>query len=228
MDKKTKNNLVVGGAFAVVAGYFGYRYFKKKSDAKKAAAAEAAAKAAAKTSASGTTGGQTTGGGTGYAGPTPYQKKVMTLQTRLGISVDGDPGFTSLSQTNLTVASWFPVTYAKLGNVSPSNIDSYLALGTKKETGINRASEILTALNAGKTAIIRLGGDAGAMYFDTSSNSYKATGGVLTILPGTQFTKADLLAPLSSSFWVVKLPYKFGTYKRFVAINPSTWDIYTV
>jgi hypothetical protein len=214
-----------------VAGYFGYRAIKKARD-KKAAAKEAAerAKNEAEKKASATTGGATTGGGTTYQGPSPYQQKVMTLQTRLGIGVDGDPGFTSNSQTNRTVASWFPVTYAKLGNVSISNIDSYLALGTKKEfqTSAARATQILAALNSGQKATIRLGGDGFAMFFDTSQNAYRTTGGSLTVLPGTTFVRGDIVSTGNPNFWVVNLPYKFGgTSKRLIAINPSTWDIFT-
>jgi hypothetical protein len=226
-----QKNIIIGAAVLGVAGYFGYRALKKAKD-KKAAEREAAerAKNEAEKKGSATTGGGTTGGGTTYQGPSPYQQKVMTLQTRLGIGVDGNPGFTANSQTNRTVASWFPITYARLGNVSMLNIDSYLALGTKKEfqSSAARATQILTALNAGQKATLRLGGDASAMFFDSSANSYRATGGLLTILPGTPFVKSDVVSSSSPNFWIVNLPYKFGgTGKRLVAINPSTWDIFT-
>ena len=224
-----QKNIIIGAAVLGVAGYFGYRAIKKAKD-KKAAAKEAAerAKNEAEKKGSSTTGGGTTGGGTTYQGPSPYQQKVMTLQTRLGIGVDGNPGTTALSQTNRTVAMWFPVSFMKLGLVSPSNIDSYLALGTKRESLVSRASQILTALNAGQKATIRQGGDGGAMFFDTSSNSYRTTGNFLTILPGTTFVKSDVVSSSNPNFWIVNLPYKFGgTSKRLVAINPSTWDIFT-
>ena len=224
-----QKNIIIGSAVLGVVGYFGYRALKKAKD-KKAAEREAAerAKNEADKKGSATTGGGTTGGGTTYQGPSPYQQKVMTLQTRLGIGVDGDPGFTANSQTNRTVASWFPITYARLGNVSPSNIDSYLALGTRRESLISRATQILTALNSGKKATIRLGGDASAMFFDSSANSYRATGGLLNILPGTTFVLSDVESSSNPNFWIVNLPYKFGgTSKRLVAINPSTWDIFT-
>ena len=229
-----KKNIIIGAAVLGVAGYFGYRAIKKARD-KKAAAKEAAEKAKneAEKKGSSTTGGATTGGGTTYQGPTPYQQKVMTLQTRLGIGVDGDPGYTAGSQTNKTVASWFPLTYAKLGNVSPNNIDSYLALGTKKETATTapsgtRASQILASLNQMKTATIRTGGEAMAMFFDASANQYKSTGTTLTILPGTTFANYHIVSSGNPNFWIVKLPYKFGgTDRRIVAINPQTWDIFT-
>jgi hypothetical protein len=224
-----QKNIIIGAAVLGVAGYFGYRALKKAKD-KKAAEREAAerAKNEAEKKGSATTGGGTTGGGTTYQGPSPYQQKVMTLQTRLGIGVDGNPGTTALSQTNRTVASWFPITYLRLGNVSPSNIDSYLALGTKRESLISRATQILTALNLGQKATLRLGGDASAMFFDSSANSYRSTGGLLTILPGTTFVKSDVVSSSNPNFWIVNLPYKFGgTGKRLVAINPSTWDIFT-
>jgi hypothetical protein len=224
-----QKNIIIGAAIVGVAGYFGYRAIKKARDKKRLEAEAAArAKAEAEKKASGTTGGGTTGGGTTYQGPTPYQQKVMSLQTRLGIGVDGDPGYTANSQTNKAVASWFPLTYARLGNVSPSNIDAYLSLGTRRESTINRAAQIWTSISNGATGTIRLGGDAFAIYKDASSNSYKTTGGVLTILPGTTFRASDVIARISDSYWVISLPYKFGgTSRRWVWINPQTWDIFT-
>lgn len=230
-----QKNIIIGAAIAGVAGYFGYRAIKKARD-KKRLEAEAAAKAKseAEKKASGTTGGGTTGGGTTYQGPTPYQQKVMSLQTRLGIGVDG---FTTLvggnpsdSQTNKAVASWFPLTYARLGNVSPSNIDAYLALGTRRETAQTgtRAAQILASLNQGKTATIRTGGEAAALFYDASAGQYKSTGNTLTILPGTTFANYHILSSGNPNFWIVRLPYKFGgTDRRIVAINPQTWDIFT-
>ena len=224
-----QKNIIIGAAIVGVAGYFGYRAIKKARDKKRLEAEAAArAKAEAEKKASGTTGGGTTGGGTTYQGPTPYQQKVMSLQTRLGIGVDGDPGYTANSQTNKAVASWFPLTYARLGNVSPSNIDAYLALGTRRESTVNRAAQIWTSVSNGATATIRVGGDAFAIYKDASSNSFKTTGGSLTILPGTTFRAADVIARISDSYWVISLPYKFGgTSRRWVWINPQTWDIFT-
>lgn len=228
-----QKNIIIGAAIVGVAGYFGYRAIKKARDKKRLETEAAArARAEAEKTGGGTTGGGTTGGGTTYQGPTPYQQKVMSLQTRLGIGVDGFTtivgGNPSDSQTNKTVKMWFPVTYAKLGNVSPNNIDAYLALGTRRESTIDRAAQIWTSLTSGKTATIRVGGDALAMFLDASSNSYKATGGSLTILPGTTFKSSDVIARLSNSMWIVSLPYKFGgTAKRWVWINPQTWDIFT-
>lgn len=224
-----QKNIIIGAAIVGVAGYFGYRAIKKARDKKRLEAEAAAkAKAEAEKTGGGTTGGGTTGGGTTYQGPSPYQQKVMSLQTRLGIGVDGDPGYTANSQTNKAVASWFPVTYARLGNVSPSNIDAYLALGTRRESTINRAAQIWTSVSNGATGTIRVGGDAFAIYKDASSNSFKTTGGVLTILPGTTFRASDVIARISDSYWVISLPYKFGgTSRRWVWINPQTWDIFT-
>ena len=226
-----QKNIIIGAAIVGVAGYFGIRAIKKARDKKRLEAEAAArAKAEAEKKASGTTGGGTTGGGTTYQGPTPYQQKVMSLQTRLGIGVDGDPGYTANSQTNKTVASWFPLTYARLGNVSPTNIDAYLALGTRRETAQTgtRAAQILASLNQGKTATIRTGGEAGALFFDASAGHYKSTGTTLTILPGTTFANYHIISSGNPNFWIVKLPYKFGgTDRRIVAINPQTWDIFT-
>ena len=225
-----QKNIIIGAAIVGVAGYFGYRAIKKARDRKRAEAE--ALRAEQEKKGGETTGGGTTGGGTTFQGPTEYQKKVMTLQARLGISVDGITTIVgqpaSNSQTNRTVASWFPATYARLGNVSPANIDAYLALGTRRESTIDRAAQIWTSISSGKTATVRIGGDALAMFLDASSNSYKATGGSLTILPGTTFRSSDVVARLSNSMWIINLPYKFGgTSKRLVWINPQTWDIFT-
>ena len=226
-----QKNIIIGAAIVGVAGYFGIRAIKKARDKKRLEAEAAArAKAEAEKTGGGTTGGGTTGGGTTYQGPTPYQQKVMSLQTRLGIGVDGDPGYTANSQTNKAVASWFPVTYARLGNVSASNIDAYLSLGTRRETAQTgtRAAQILASLNQGKTATIRTGGEAGALFYDASAGRYKSTGNTLTILPGTTFANYHIVSSGNPNFWIVKLPYKFGgTDRRIVAINPQTWDIFT-
>lgn len=230
-----QKNIVIGAAIVGVAGYFGYRAIKKARDKKRLEAEAAAkAKAEAEKTGGGTTGGGTTGGGTTYQGPTEYQKKVMSLQTRLGVGVDGFTtivgGNPSDSQTNKAVASWFPLTYARLGNVSPSNIDAYLALGTRRETAQTgtRAAQILASLNQLKTATIRTGGEAIALFYDASAGQYKSTGNTLTILPGTTFANYHIISSGNPNFWIVKLPYKFGgTDRRIVAINPQTWDIFT-
>lgn len=124
-----KENLYIIGAVAAVAGYFGYRYFKKKK-AENAASLEAAlkAKAEAEKSAGGTTGGSTTGGGVIYQGPTPYQRDVMKLQATVGTAIDGIVG----PATNKAVEEYYPNSYMTYGPVTPMNIPIYLSLKARE------------------------------------------------------------------------------------------------
>ena len=209
-----QKNIVIGAAIVGIAGYFGYRAIKKARDKKKAEAEAAAkAKAEAEKKGGGTTGGATTGGGTTYQGPTPYQQKVMTLQTRLGIGVDGDPGYTAGSQTNKTVASWFPVTYAKLGNVSVYNIDSYLALGTKKETATTAPSGTTNFYSAfrNKTfAKVQKEIRTSAYFYDAGTNLYKPTGGSFVVKGGETIYWSNV-TELASGDFIAKVPTYDGS-----------------
>lgn len=206
-----QKNIIIGAAIVGVAGYFGYRAIKKARDKKKAEAEAAAkAKAEAEKKASGTTGGGTTGGGTTYQGPSPYQQKVMSLQTRLGIGVDGDPGYTANSQTNKAVASWFPVTYARLGNVSPSNIDAYLALGTKKETQQAPATNFYTAFRNKTFAKVQRDVRTSAYFYDAGTNSWKPTGGTFVVKSGETVYFGNV-TELTSGNFIAKVPTYDGS-----------------
>lgn len=239
-----QKNIIIGAAIVGVAGYLGYRAIKKARAAKKAAE-EAKAKAEAEKKAGATTGGATTGGGTGYQGPTEYQQKVMTLQTRLGIGVDGNPGTTMYSQTNLTTRSWFPLTFAKLGPVSPSNIDAYLALGTKKEPKpapppqyTDKVKKLKDALDQGRT--LRINTQYAISYLQKlkpdGSAFQNVPGLTFEIQPGATFTKDELLSSNLPYFWVVELPtskaFRNGNFlnltggsTQLLAINPNALDI---
>lgn len=216
-----QKNIIIGAAIVGVAGYFGYRAIKKARDKKRLEAEAAAkAKAEAEKKASGTTGGGTTGGGTTYQGPTLYQQKVMSLQTRLGIGVDG---FTTLvggnpsdSQTNKAVASWFPLTYARLGNVSPSNIDAYLALGTKKETQQAPTTKqapttnFFTAFRNKTFAKVLRDVRTSAYFYDAGTNSWKPTGGNFVVKSGETVYFSNV-TELTSGNFIARVPTYDGS-----------------
>jgi hypothetical protein len=179
---KTENAILAGLGVAI-AGFFGYRYYKRKKDEKEAAIeAEKAAKAAQ--AAPPPSGGVTTQ----PVGYSDYQKKVMKLQTILGVAVDGNPK----DQTNGKVKEWYPNLYKTLGNVSPSNIDQYLA--AKRETtstsSAARVQEIWDAMGSGTPATVRIDTTVTGFYFDSSSNNYKSTGGYFIVLRGTKIYKS--------------------------------------
>lgn len=107
-----KENAILAGLGIAIAGFFGYRYYKKKQQQKKTAVAEPEDQFI-EFDVNFTKGGYT-----------PYQKKVMDLQAWLGVAVDGIAG----PQTNGALQKKLPNTFSNLGPVSNSNIDKYIAL----------------------------------------------------------------------------------------------------
>jgi hypothetical protein len=111
--KKNEKNILTGIAVAA-AGFLAYRFYKIKKEK------EAEKKDDVIRIEQGTT--------TGYpgpnTGPTDYQKKVMELQSWLGVAVDGIPG----PQTNGALSKKLSMTYSLVGPISEKNIDQYLAL----------------------------------------------------------------------------------------------------
>lgn len=55
---------------------------------------------------------------------TPYQRKVIDLQTFLGVAVDGKAG----PQTNMALQKRAPLAYKTYGAIAPTNVDYYKAL----------------------------------------------------------------------------------------------------
>ena len=115
--KKNEKNILTGVGIAL-AGFFAYRYYQKKKAAKQAEVVKEEAKKAE------TSPNKTTGYPGPYTGPSEYQKKVMELQSWLGVAVDGIPG----PQTNGALSKKLSVTYSLVGPISPANVDQYLAL----------------------------------------------------------------------------------------------------
>lgn len=176
-----KDNAILIGVGVAIAGFFGYRYYQRKRDEKAAKEKEAEEAKKAVTPA------PTTGGVSSQpVGFTPYQKKVMALQTKLGIAVDGNPGKGEGSQTNMTVKSWFPTLYASLGNVSPANVDQYIA--AKKEVAAkatpNTLPNIFAAMKQKTFGKIIKDTKVAAYYYDSASKQYKPTGGYFNIKQG--------------------------------------------
>ena len=117
-----------------------------------------------------------------------YQLKVMKLQGVIGAAIDGIVG----DQTNRMTKEYFPNSFAKLGDVTPSNIDAYIALGDKRETayGSSRIDEIWNAMGSGTPAVVRVGAKFAAYYFDSSRNTYLPTGGTFEVKGQTKLYKS--------------------------------------
>jgi hypothetical protein len=112
--KKNEKNILTGVAVAA-AGFLAYTLYKRKkqqadADKDKIIRIEQ--------------GNTTTGYPGPTTGPTEYQKKVMEIQSWLGVAVDGIPG----PQTNGALSKKLSITYSLVGPISERNIDQYLAL----------------------------------------------------------------------------------------------------
>ena len=167
---ETENKIFIGIG-VVLAGFFGYRYWKKKKDEKDLE----------KTTT------KTDNTETGSSGFSDYEKKVMNLQTKLGISVDGKAG----PQTNKTVQTWFPTLFAKLGNVSPTNVDQYIAAKKENVFSSERLRQVWNAMGSGTPAKILKDTQVSAYYYDSASKLYKATGGYFIVKQGTSIYKSN-------------------------------------
>jgi hypothetical protein len=177
---KNQNKIIIAAAVGG-AGYLIYKnwdkisnLFKKKEEVKPVETKEVVVKDKEKT----------------Y---TEYQKKVMKLQSNVGASIDGDAG----SQTNKLTQAFFPNTFAKLGIVSPANIDAYLALGTKREivdTTLEnikaRGRAIWNAMSSGKKATIIRDGNVRAVYYDGVNKTYPTTGATFVLKQGGVLDKS--------------------------------------
>lgn len=126
-----------------------------------------------------------------------FEEKVMKLQGNVGAAIDGNPGKSENSQTNKLTKEFFPNTYAKLGVISPSNIDAYLALGTKREKVDTtlpdikaRGKSIWNAIQSGKKATIIRDGNVRAVYYDGVNKTYPATGATFVIKQGGVIDKS--------------------------------------
>lgn len=190
---KNQNKIIVAAAVGGV-GYLVYKNWDKitKLFKKKETAPEATETGSGSGSGSGT--GSGTGGGKTY---TDFQTKVMKLQGNIGAGVDGNPGSTDNSQTNRLTKEFFPNTYAKLGRVTPANVDAYIALGTKKEIVDNtladikaRGRSIWNAMASGKKAVIIRDGNVRAVYYDGVNKTYPNTGAVFVIKQGGVLDKS--------------------------------------
>lgn len=163
-----KDNAILIGVGVAVAGFFGYRYIQRKRQEK--LTAEENIKDVVTPPPS--------GGVTSQApGFTPYQKKVMTLQQKLGIAVDGSAG----PQTNGKVKEFYPSLFAQLGNVSPSNVDKYIA--AQKENP-QQLSNLWAAMKAKTYAKFIKDAQVAAYYYDSAKQSYIPTGGFFTVKQG--------------------------------------------
>jgi hypothetical protein len=159
-----------------------------------------------------TGGGSGTGSGSGTGGEktyTDYQKKVMKLQGIVGAGVDGAVG----KNTNGAVKSYFPNSYAKLGDVTTANIDAYLALGDKREIADTtladikkRGDAVWAAMSSTKNGVIIRDGKARAVRYDSITNTYPNTGAIFIVKQGGVIKKAN----------AVKLTDGFIVYDFFV------------
>lgn len=140
---------------------------------------------------------------------TPYQLKVMKLQGIVGAGVDGVVG----KNTNDSVKAYFPNSYAKLGNVSTTNIDAYLALGDKREIADTtladikkRGDAVWAAMSSTKNGVIIRDGKVRAVRYDSITNTYPNTGATFIVKQGGVIKKSN----------AVKLTDGFIVYDFFV------------
>jgi len=112
--KKNEKNILTGIAVAA-AGFLAYRFYKIKKEQTEGKRIEQGRI---------DTGNTTTGYPGPNTGPTEYQKKVMEIQSWLGVAVDGIPG----PQTNGALSKKLSMTYSLVGPISEKNINQYLAI----------------------------------------------------------------------------------------------------
>ena len=112
-----KDNAIILGIGAALAGFGIYRYMQRKKAEKKADAEKQLAKATASPD-------KITAFPNVATGPNAIQRKIMEIQAFLGVAVDGIAG----PQTNGALARRAPATFAKYGAITASNVDFYNAL----------------------------------------------------------------------------------------------------
>lgn len=169
-----KDNAILIGVGVAIAGFFGYRYWKKNQD-EKALEEEKEKQKQAETPP------PPSGGVTSQpVGFTDYQKKVMQLQTKIGVTPTGN----ALTLTNNAVKSWFPTLYAKLGNVTPNNVDQYIAAKKEDKTTANNLQALWNAMKAKTYAKFIKDAQVAAYYYDAAKQSYIPTGGYFTVKQG--------------------------------------------
>ena len=119
--KKNEKNILTGVAVAA-AGFLAYRFYKIKKEKKEAEKKDDVIRIEQ---------GTTTGYPGPNTGPTDYEKKVMELQSWLGVAVDGIAG----PQTNGALSKKLPITYSLVGPIpvypqfgGKLVIDQYLAI----------------------------------------------------------------------------------------------------
>ena len=112
-----KDNAILLGIGAALAGFGIYRYMQRRKAEKKAEAEKELAKATASAD-------KVTPYPNIATGPNATQRKIMEIQAFLGVAVDGIAG----PQTNGALARRAPATYARYGAITASNVDFYNAL----------------------------------------------------------------------------------------------------
>lgn len=166
-----------------------------------------------------------------------YEEKVMKLQSNIGAAIDGNAGKSEGSQTNRLTKEFFPNTYARLGAVSPSNIDAYVALGTKREIvdtsekdNVARSLMIEKAWVGNKKAVIGKRKAHAALVKDNLTNTFQPTSTMLYVNANTILDKSKTIR-LSSGYFATDVPafYSNGNPAvppvRKVRVSPFDIDI---
>ncbi len=117
-----------------------------------------------------------------------YQKRVMVLQGKLGVSIDGIAG----PQTNGALAKKLPTLYAQLGAVSASNVERYITALSTAETSAAQNSAttalVIAIMNTSGNVQMLKDYTAKAYQWDAARKTYIETGDSLLFKKGYLFT----------------------------------------
>lgn len=165
---------------------------------------------------------------TSSSGFSDYQKRVMVLQGKLGVAIDGIAG----PQTNGALSKKLPTLYAQLGTVSSSNVEQYItALSTAQTTQAQNAyatSLVLAIMNAQGTVQMLKDYTAKQYQWDVARQRYIETGKTYAFKKGYLFSNWNKVNRNNNSIFLVakndpQQRYDFPPSVLTVVKTPSSW-----